>query len=188
MVTSHTLLKGRDRLASKALLVRNKQISMLVLDYSLNSLVVLSQFAGVLNIQLDSIEFQVILMIPEQETLLDLDHLGSLMVLLNLSPSIQMKEICSSPLLELAQRVIQKHILVLEELETLLMLRLDQHLIMLVLVVLVSNQENQMYMSYVNSVTSLLISIVLEMDILTSVIFTSLINNGQNLEEYIYSG
>ena len=99
--------------------VKNIQNHMLVLEELKNYLVLLSQFVGLLNIQQVFIKLLETLMIREQETLLDLDHSKNSVVLLNLSHSIHLKEICYSPsLVESQVRSILNLMLVLDSLET----------------------------------------------------------------------
>ena len=157
---------------------RSIQNLMLVLEELENFQVLLSLFVGVLNIQQVFIESVVILPMHTQETLLDLEEFQYSLVLLNLSPSIQLREICSSPSLVVSPvRSIQNLMLVLEDLETLLNLKLrNRHLIMLVLVQLISYRENQIVMSYQNLLTSHLMLTFLEVNILILVILISMMN------------
>ena len=92
----------------------------LVLEILENFLVLLNLLDGLLNIQQVFIELLVMLMRQEQETLLVLVHSRNSVVLVNLSHSIHLKEICYSPsLVELQVRSILNLMLVLDSLETL---------------------------------------------------------------------
>ena len=120
------------------LVQRNIQNHIVELEVSENFLVLLNQFVGLLNIQLVSIELVEILLILEEDTLLDLDHLRNSVVLLNLSLLILLRNKCSSPLLEKGLvRSTLNPMWDQEELEILLLLKQRKdHLIMLVLVCL----------------------------------------------------
>ena len=155
------------------LVQRNIQNHIVELEVSENFLVLLNQFVGLLNIQLVSIELVEILLILEEDTLLDLDHLRNSVVLLNLSLLILLRNKCSSPLLEKGLvRSTLNPMWDQEELEILLLLKQRKdHLIMLVLVLLNYSQENKRYISYKNLQTSHLIITLLLMNLLILVIF-----------------